>query len=83
MGHTGLCARAQSVHVILQDAVGVCDAFVLPEMFEPRRHLEHLDEPAGLRGVLEDVPRIGTVAAAMPAQPADRLRKSSRSPAAS
>jgi len=55
----------QAVEVIFQDAVRFGNAFVLAQMLQPRFDQKGFHEPAAFRSVLEDAPRIGTIAAAL------------------
>ena len=57
---------------ILQEAVGIRHAFMLPQMFQPRFHKECFQEPPSLGGVLECTPRVGAVTTALLPQPFQR-----------
>jgi hypothetical protein len=61
----GRARCVETVDGILYYAVGICDAFVLTQMFEPRFQQERLDHATFLGRVFEHSPRIGAVAAAL------------------
>jgi hypothetical protein len=57
----GFCRSIELANDILGDPVGVRYALVLPEVLEPGREHESLQETAFLGGILEDVPCVCAV----------------------
>jgi hypothetical protein len=53
--------QSETLDLLLQSPVGLGDTLVLPEMFQPRFDEECFHEPAPLRYVLENAPRVSAV----------------------
>lgn len=75
MRDLGFAVAMEATDRFLQRAIGVGNARVLAQMFEPRFEVESLDEVARLGGVFEHVPGIGAIAAALQAEPVDGGKK--------
>ena len=70
------CRSIEPADDILGDPVGVRYALVLPEVLEPGRDHESLQETSFLGSILEDVPCIGAVPPSLLAQISDRRQES-------
>ena len=57
----GLCRSIELADGILNDAISIRYALVLPEVLEPGGEHESLQETSLLGGILEDVPPVGAV----------------------
>ena len=68
MRHLGRTPDVKTRDRLLQQTVGVGDAFVLAQVLKPRLHQKRLDEPAFLGGILKHSPAIGTVSAPLARQ---------------
>src|SRR6266849_5476402 len=62
MSDRGCAFRVEAMHRVLQHAIGIGNALMLPHVLEPGIDVECLDEDPLLRGVLIYAPIIGAVA---------------------
>jgi hypothetical protein len=60
--YLGPAGNAEFQDRILNDAIRIRNALVLPEVFQPGRHHERFQESSALSCVFEDIPGIRAVA---------------------
>ena len=68
-------AEVKTVDRVLNDPISIGDTFMLAQVLHPRSDQERLDDTPFLRGVVEDAPRIGPIAAPLILSRANALRK--------
>ena len=61
MRDLGRAFNIVSVNHILENAIGIRNAFVLAQMFQPGFHKKGFDNPSLVSGVLEHSPHISTI----------------------
>ena len=67
--------RSETIHSVLQHAIGIGHALMLPHVVEPGIDAECLDEGPLFRGILIDAPIKGAVSPALARQLYDRRKK--------
>ena len=65
----------QFTQVFFHDAIGVGDALMLSQVFQPRIDEECLEHSFGVRNVLVQAPRVGAVALALAAEAPNRRKE--------
>ena len=71
----GVAFGMKAVHGILQDAIGIGHALMLPHVLEPGIDVKRLDEDSLFRGVFVDAPIISAVAPALAGELRHRREK--------
>ena len=74
MRYLGRAAEVKTVNRVLKDPIGIGDTFMLAQVLHPRSDQERFDDTSVLRSVVEDAPRISSIAAPLIFKPCQSLR---------
>ena len=76
MRYLGSAAEVKTVDRVLDDPIGIGDAFMLTQVLHPGFDQERFDDMPFLGSVVEDAPRISSVAAPLMFEPCQRFKES-------